>query len=95
MPAIQPNTTPPMMHERHAGDGQHHAGHAADDEADHEAQRPQHRRRDAQAAAVDGEQPVEDLRAGRDRDDHRRDPEKRVHAGAGPHGEEVVQPDQV
>ncbi|KAG0733490.1 hypothetical protein G6F23_013297 [Rhizopus arrhizus] len=38
--------------------------------------------------------PVEDLGAGRDRDDHRRDPEKRVHAGAGPHGEEVVQPDQ-
>ncbi|MNQ82062.1 hypothetical protein D3C85_971040 [compost metagenome] len=83
-----------VQHEGHAGDGQHHAGHAADDEDDHEAQRPQHRRRDAQAAAVDGEQPVEDLGPGRDRDDHCRDAEEGIDVGPRSHGEEVVQPDQ-
>ena len=43
---------------------QQHAGHAADDEGDHEAERPQHRRREADPAAIHREQPVEDLHAG-------------------------------
>nr|GFD11933.1 hypothetical protein [Tanacetum cinerariifolium] len=38
---------------------------------------------------------VEDLRPRGDGDDHRRDPEERVHARARAHGEEVVQPDEV
>ena len=42
------------------------------------------------------EQPVEDLLAPVGiRDDHRGDAEERVDAGARPHGEEVVQPDEV
>jgi hypothetical protein len=61
MPAIAPNSTPPMItlwkcairnrllcstksRRRH---GQQHAGHAADREGDHEADRPQHRRLEA------------------------------------------------
>ncbi len=44
------------------------------------------------ATAEHGEQPVEDLHAGRDRDDHRRDAEEGVDVGTRAHGEEVVQP---
>src|SRR5256885_7752435 len=43
-----------------------HAGHAADGEGAHEAHGPQHRHREADAAAVHGEQPVEDLGARRE-----------------------------
>ena len=50
--------------------GHQHAGHAADDEGHHEADRPQHRHREADAPAVHREQPVEDFHAGRHRDDH-------------------------
>ena len=42
-----------------------HAGHAADDEGDDEADRPQHRRRKADAAAIHREHPIVDLHAGR------------------------------
>nr|GEU28569.1 hypothetical protein [Tanacetum cinerariifolium] len=74
---------------------QHHAGHTTDDKGQHEAHGPQHRYFVADAAFVHGKQPVEDLGAGRDRNDHRRDAEERVDAGARTHGEEVVQPYQV
>ncbi|MNT33121.1 hypothetical protein D3C72_1690330 [compost metagenome] len=74
---------------------QQYAGHAADGEGDHEADRPQHRQFKADTAAVHGKQPVEDLRARRDRNDHRRDAEEGVDAGARTHGEEVMQPYQV
>ncbi|KAG1296082.1 hypothetical protein G6F64_013246 [Rhizopus arrhizus] len=73
-------------------DGQQHARHAADHEGDHEAHRPQHRRLEADAAAVHRKQPVEDLGAGRDRDDHRRDAEEGIDVGTRAHGEEVGQP---
>ena len=48
---------------------------------------------EADAAAIHGEQPVEDLHARRHRDDHRHDAEEGVDVGARAHGEEVVQPD--
>src|SRR3546814_4793491 len=38
---------------------------------------------------------VEELRPRRDRDHHRRDAEEAVDAGARPHGEEMVQPDEI
>ena len=71
------------------------ACHAANDKSHHEPDRPQHGRLEADLAVVHREQPIEDLGACRDRDDHRRDPEERVDAGAGAHGEEVVEPDEV
>ena len=49
---------------------------------------------EANAPAVHREQPVEDLDAGRHRDDHGHHAEEAVDVGAGSHGEEVVQPDQ-
>ncbi|KAG0956919.1 hypothetical protein G6F31_012558 [Rhizopus arrhizus] len=82
-----------VQHEVDGRDRQHHAGHAADGEGDHEADGPQHGRGELHATAEHGEQPVEDLHAGRDRDDHRRDAEEGIDAGTGAHGEEVVQPD--
>jgi hypothetical protein len=82
-----------VKHEVGRRDRQQHAGHSADDEGDEKAERPQHRRRIADAAAVHSEQPVEDFHARRHRDNHRRDGEERVHVGAGPHGEEMMQPD--
>ncbi len=84
-----------VQHEVGRGHGQQHAGHAADGESGHERHGPHHGQLEADAALVHGEQPVEDLRARGDRDDHRRDAEERVHAGAGAHREEVVQPHQV
>ena len=83
-----------VQHEVRRRHGQQHAGHAADDEGDHEAERPQHRRGIDDPAAIHREEPVEDLHAGRHRDDHRGDAEDRVDVGAGAHGEEVVQPDR-
>ena len=74
--------------------GQQHAGHAADDEGHHEADGPQHRHRESNAAAVHREQPVEDFHARRHRDDHAHDAEEGVDVRAGAHGEKVVQPDR-
>ena len=71
---------------------QQHAGHSADDERHHETDRPQHRRRIVDAAAIHREQPVEDLHAGRHGDDHRGNAEHRIDVGAGAHREEVMQP---
>ncbi|KGS05847.1 cytochrome o ubiquinol oxidase, subunit I domain protein [Burkholderia sp. ABCPW 111] len=81
-----------MQHEVRAGDRHHHARHPAERERHHEADRPQHGRGELDAAAVHRKQPVEDLHAGRNRDHHRHDPEKRVHVRARAHREEVVQP---
>src|SRR6516164_9079429 len=58
-------------------------------------QRPQHRGREADAAAVHREQPVVDLHPGADRDDAGGDAEEGVDVGARPHGEEMVHPDEV
>ena len=74
-------------------DGQQHAGQAADHEGQHEADQIMHRHGEADPAAVHREQPVVDLHAGRDADDHAGDAEDRVDVGAGAHGEEMVQPD--
>ena len=82
-----------VEHEVGRRHGEQHAGHAADDEGDHEAERPQHRRREDDAAAVHREQPVVDLHARGHGDDHGGDAEDRIDVGARAHGEEVVQPD--
>ena len=58
-----------------------------------EAYRKQHRRREHDPSAEHGEQPIEDLHAGRHRDDRGHDAEERVDIGAGPHREEMMQPD--
>ncbi|MCY1170566.1 hypothetical protein D9M73_106430 [compost metagenome] len=84
-----------MQHEIGRGHGEQNAGHTADDEGEHERDGPHHRQLITDAAVIHGEQPVEDLRARRDRDDHRGDREERVDAGARAHGEEVVQPDEI
>ncbi|MNI50882.1 hypothetical protein D3C73_1055730 [compost metagenome] len=81
-----------VQHEVDGRDRQHHAGHAADGEGDHEADGPQHGRGELHATAEHGEQPVEDLHAGGDGDDHRRDAEEGIDVGTRAHGEEVVQP---
>ncbi|KAG1402222.1 hypothetical protein G6F59_012932 [Rhizopus arrhizus] len=81
-----------VQHEVDGRDRQHHAGHAADGEGDHEADGPQHGRGELHATAEHGEQPVEDLHAGRDRDDHRRDAEEGIDVGTRAHGEEVTMP---
>ncbi len=84
-----------VQHEVGGRHREQHAGHAADDESDHEGEEPHHRQFEADAAAIHREQPVEHLGTGRDRDDHGRDPEEGIHARARAHGEEVVQPDQI
>ncbi len=81
-----------VQQEVRARDGQQDAGHAADGEGHHEAQGPQDRRAEAQAALVDGEQPVEQLHPGGDRDQHGGHAEEAVDVTARTHGEEVVQP---
>ncbi|KAF1854768.1 hypothetical protein Lal_00013172 [Lupinus albus] len=72
--------------------GQHHAGHAADREQEDEADRPDHRRLEFEAAAPHRRDPREDLDAGGHRDDHgrRREVHLRVHVEAG--GVHVVRP---
>ncbi|EMH73405.1 hypothetical protein EHI8A_167850 [Entamoeba histolytica HM-1:IMSS-B] len=72
---------------------QQDAGHAADAEGHDEAQGPEHRRGELDAALIHGEQPGEDLHPCRDRNDHGRDAEEGVDVSARAHGEEVVQPD--
>ncbi|MNP04780.1 hypothetical protein D3C76_967070 [compost metagenome] len=81
-----------VQHEVSTWNSQQNASHATDGEGDHEAQGPHDRRGEAQTALVDGEQPVEQLHTGRNGDQHRRQAEEGVDAGAGTHGEEVVQP---
>ena len=75
------------------GDGEKHAGHAADHEGHEKSHRPQHRGGESDAAAVHREHPIVDLHAGAHRDDAGGDAEKGVDVRACPHREEVVQPD--
>ena len=70
--------------------GQQHTGHAANGEGHHERDRPHHRQLEADTAAVHGEQPVKQLGAGGDGNNHRGNPEEGIHAGPCPHGEEMV-----
>ncbi len=81
-----------VQHEIGGRHRQQHARHAPDHERDHEGERPEHRHLEAHAPAPHGEEPVEDLHAGGDGDDHRHDAEEGVHIGSRAHGEEVVQP---
>jgi hypothetical protein len=82
-----------VQHEIGRRHGEQHTRDPADDERDDEAERPERRRLEDHAAPVHREQPVVDLHARGDGDDHRGDAEDRIHVGAGTHREEVVQPD--
>ncbi|KAG5726706.1 hypothetical protein E4T56_gene2522, partial [Termitomyces sp. T112] len=84
-----------VQHEVGSRHGHHHAGHAADGQGEHEGDGPQHRQFKADAATEHGEEPVEQLGPGGDRDHRCGDAEERVHGRARTHGEEVVQPDRV
>src|SRR5690606_13913369 len=84
-----------MQHKVCRWDCQHHTSHTADDEGQHEGDSPHHGQFEANAATIHGEQPVEDLGASRDRNDHGGDTEERVHTGTCTHSEEVVQPYQI
>ena len=53
----------------------------------------QHRRLEHDPTTEHREQPIEDLDAGRHRDDRRHDAEESIDVGARAHGEEVMQPD--
>ena len=70
----------------------HHARDAADREQRDERDRELHRDREAEVAAPHREDPVEDLHAGRDRDQHRRHGEHRVGDRTHADGEHVVRP---
>ena len=78
----------------HRRDRQHHAGQAADEQQEQRADRPEHRRGEGQAAAIQREHPVEHFHAGRDADEHGGDREEGVDVRPGAHGEEMVQPDR-
>ncbi len=71
---------------------QQHAGHPTYGEGHDKADSPHHRRVEDDATLIHGEQPVEDLNPGRDRDNHGGNTEEGVYVRAGTHGEEVVQP---
>src|SRR5439155_27216863 len=73
-------------------EGDKHAGHSADDERHDETDGPHHRWMKANAAAIHGEQPVEYLHPGWNRNDHGRDPEKAVDVGIRAHREEMMEP---
>ena len=81
-----------VQHEIGWRNGEQNARRSADDEGDHEAERPHHRCGEADAAAIHGEQPVEHLHAGRHGDDHRHDAEQAVDVPACAHREEVMEP---
>src|SRR5579885_189597 len=72
--------------------GEKHAGHAADHESHDESNRPQHRRRKTDAAAIHCEDPIIDLYASWDCDDSGGGAKKAVDVGSRSHCEEVVQP---
>ncbi len=71
---------------------QQHAGHPTYGEGHDKADSPHHRRVEDDATLIHGEQPVEDLNPGRDRDNHGSNTEEGVYVRASTHGEEVVQP---
>ena len=82
-----------VQHEIDRRHRQQNAGHAAEDERDHECDQPNHRRLELDLAAEHREQPVENFDARRNGDDRRHNPEECVDVGAGAHGEKVMQPD--
>ena len=84
-----------VQHEVRRRHRQQHAGHTANHEGDDKCDGPHHRKLVTDATLVHGEQPVEYLSPGRDRDDHCRDAEKGVDAGARPHGKKMVQPHDI
>ena len=69
-----------------------HARQSADGEHRDEPEREQHRGREPHRALVHRREPVEDLHAGRDRDQHRREAERRDRNRAQSGGEHVVRP---
>ena len=74
--------------------GEEDPGEAADREDADEAERPQHRRVERDVPAPDRREPVEDLHAGRDRDDHRAEHEEDVEPDRQADREHVVRPDE-
>ena len=70
----------------------HDAREPADRELRDEAEREQHRRREPHRAAPHRAEPVEDLHAGRDRDEHRREAERGDGDRADARREHVVRP---
>ena len=69
------------------------ACHAADAKIEHKGKKPEHRRGEMDASSKFSKEPVEDLDACGDRNQHRHDAEKGVDIGACAHGKEVMQPD--
>ena len=84
-----------MQNEVSRRNSQQNTGHTTNHESDHERNGPHHRQFVTDTTTVHREQPVENLRAGRDRNNHRRDTEERVNTRARTHGEEVMQPYQI
>src|SRR6059036_611242 len=76
--------------ERH--DGEHDSREAGDQELEEEADAEEHRYAEAELAAPDGPEPVEDLYAGGDADQHRRGGEEDVAGRRHPDAEHVVRP---
>ena len=72
--------------------GKQYARQTAGDEGGHERERPQHRRVEADAAAIHGEQPVVHFDAGADGNNAGGDAEDGVDVPARAHGEEMMQP---
>src|SRR5262249_46544780 len=81
-----------VEHEVDRRNRQQNTRHAANDKSDDKAERKQDWRPEYESTTKHGEQPVEDFDAGRHANDHRHDAEDRIDVGAGPHGEEVMQP---
>ena len=75
-------------------DRQHHARDPADREEGEEADREVQRRLELDRAPPQRGDPVEDLHAGGDRDDHRGQHEERQHHGRERRDEHVVRPHQ-
>ncbi len=69
------------------------AGEAADHEHRHGPDREEHRRGEPDITPVHRAHPVEDLHAGRDRDDRGRDPERGIRHRSETRREHVVRPD--
>ena len=65
----------------------------SDDKRHHESDGPQNRHLSGLRPPIQGEQPIEQLHAGGDGDDHGHDAEDGVHIRTGTHGEEMMQPD--
>src|SRR6185312_15824025 len=81
-----------LQHAINAGVGEHHAGHAADDEQEDETDRPEHRRLELDRAAPHGGNPGEDLHARGYGDDHAGGDEVGLHRRRHADGEHVVGP---